>query len=203
MYKHQPLRIYPDWQVLYNQFYEIDEINQENIDWVDTDYQLKLYSKERNQFIAMWWTPTLDINGYYHIEVRHALEVYSHKTKNIELKFEKIHTVFDSRNRLDIVEKLEEDLMWKLPHYDDPRILKRPGVVDEPSESYRIDLKDNGFNKKLIDDILLNGNKKVQHIALKHLDLNRNIILRFKEESPFLKVQKRAEHLLTNKKYNL
>ena len=203
MYKHQPLRVYPDWQVLYNQFYEIDEITQENIEWVDNDFQLKLYSKLRNQFIAMWWTPTLDVNGYYHIEVRPALEVYCSKTKSMDLKFEKIHTVFESRDRLEIVEKLEEDLMWKLPHYEDPRILKGPGLVDQPSESYRIDLEENGFNEKLMNNILLNGNKKVQNIALLHPDLNRNIILRFKEESPFLKVQKRAAHLLTNKKYKL
>ena len=101
------------------------------------------------------------------------------------------------------VEKLEEDLMWNLPHYEDPRILKRPGVIDQPSESYRIDLEENGFNDKLMYDILLNGNKKVQHIALLHPDLSRDIILRFKEESPFLKVQKRAAHLLTNKQYML
>lgn len=200
--KIQPLRVYPDWQVLYNQFYVVDEITEENIDLVDSIYLLKLYSQQRNQFIAMWWRPEADVNGCYHIEVHHVLEVFNTKTNTFDLKFDtKPHTVFESRNRLEVVEKLEEDLMWRLPVYEDPRILKNRGVVSEPSESYRLELEKNGLTEKLLNDILKDGNKQIQLLTLTHSEMNREIISQFVDEGCTVKVKNKATQKLKSKKF--
>lgn len=201
--KIQPLRVYPDWQVLYNQFYVIDEITEENIDIVDSVYLLKLYSQQRNQFIAMWWSPEADVNGCYHIEISHVLEIFNSNTNTFDLQFDKEpHTVFESRNRLEIVEKLEEDFMWRLPAYEDPRILKNRGVVDEPSESYRIKLVEkDGLTQEVLDSILASGNKQIQLLTLEHKDINKEVITRFVNETNFTKVKNKAIHKLNNKKF--
>lgn len=200
-YKIQPLRVCPDWQVLYNLFFEIDEITEENFDYVDSVYLLKLYSQSRNQFISMWWSPEADINGCYHIEIYHTLEVFNERTGEIDIKFEEEpHTIFESKNRLEVVEKLE-DFMRHLQIHEDPRILKSRAVVDEPSESYRLELLSNGLTEGLITNILKDGNKQIHILALGHKNINREIIVRFFNESRFSKMKKKAEQMLNNKKF--
>lgn len=201
-YKIQPLRVYPDWQVLYNQFYIVDEITEENIDIVDSIYLLKLYSQQRNQFIAMWWRPETDVNGCYHIEVTHVLEVFNTKTNSFDLKFdEEPHTFFESRNRLEIVEKLEEDFMWRLPVYEDPRILKNRGEISQPSESYRIELEKNGLTEEVLYNILTDGNRLIQDLTLDHQNITKEIINRFANETNFIKVKNKAVQKLKNKRF--
>ena len=201
-HKIQPLRVYPDWQGLYNQFYEVDEITEDNIDIVDSVYLLQLYSQQRNQFIAMWWSPEASVEGSYHIEISNVLEVFNAKTNTFDLKFdEEPHTIFESKNRLEVVEKLEEDFMWRLPIYQDPRILKNRGVVSEPSESYRIALEKNGLTEDLLHKILTDGNKELQLLVLDHPTINKEIITRFFNEGCSKKVKNKAAQKLKNKKF--
>ena len=91
--------------------------------------------------------------------------------------------------------------MWFSKGYNDPRILKNRGVVDEPSESYRIDLEENGLISKVLDKILTDGNKQIQILTLDHKDITKEIITRFLNETTFNKVKNKAASLLKNRKF--
>ena len=199
----QSLRIPTNWQVTYNAFTsDVDQLTDQDLELQGVfGYDvIGFYSKWRNLSISVDWVYK-EGKGYYLLEVFQGLEVFNPKTNSQELQLEdEPRETYAIVTTPELIEKLEERLGFA-ESYQDPRILKNRGEVDEPSESYRIALEKEGLTQELIDKILADGNKQIQHIALSHKDLNREIILRFLEKSNFPKMKKKATQLLKNKKY--
>lgn len=150
----------------------------------------------------MCWRPELDLNGEYHIDVLNYLENFNLKTNvfDANVNWEQPYLTFTTKKRLELVVKLEQ-LMEQLPVYNDPRILEKRGIVDEPSESYRIRLQEVGLEENLIKQILKNGNSKIQNIILDHKGINRDIILQFVENGVNKKVKNKAGQKLNSKTF--
>ena len=204
LYKEfQQLRIYQGWEVTWNRFTtNVDKLTNDDVElqYSSSYHILGLYSQSRNLSISVDWKYE-DSKGYYELEMYNVLEIFNLKTNSQDLEFqEEPHTIFKTDKTQELIDKLEH-LMWFSKEYIDPRILKNRGEIDEPSESYRITLERSGFTKELINNILTDGNKQVQHIALECKGVNREIIVRFQEESKFTKMKKKATQMLKNKKF--
>ncbi|NVK51404.1 MAG: hypothetical protein HWD85_00610 [Flavobacteriaceae bacterium] len=196
----QPLRIYQGWEVTYNLFFE-EQFTEENIHQYPGPTLLNLYSSRRNQHIDVSWQPEGDIKGSYILQMFNTREVFNEKNNLLEVDFDdEPHTEFKSKNKDEIVSKLE-DLMWFSKGYKDPRILKNRGVVDEPSESYRIELEKEGLTQALLDKILKDGNRKIQDLILDHKDITKEIIERFFYEGCSNKVKNKAAQMMKQKKF--
>lgn len=202
LYKeYQPLRMSSGWNISWNCFLEVDP-SEENMECFPENL-LYMISENRMRSIELQWQPEDNPNGAYILKVINLEANYNSISKSIDLEgdWEAPYFEFKSKNRLKIVDKLEE-LMFTLDENKDPRILKSKGVVDEPSESYRLGFLKNGLTEELVTKILENGNKKLQHIVLDKKEyLNKTIITRFFNESCFPKIKKKAEQLLNNKKF--
>lgn len=196
----QPLRIYQGWEVTYNLFFE-EQFTEENIHQYPGPTLLNLYSSSRNQFIDVSWYPEGDINGSYILQMFNTREIFNNKNNSIEIGYdEEPHTEFESEIKDEIIEKLE-DLMWFSKGNEDARILKNRGVVDEPSESYRLELERDGLTTTLLNKILIDGNRKIQDLTLDHKDITKEIIERFFKEGCSNKVKNKAAQMMKQKKF--
>ena len=195
----QPIRICQGWEVVYNLFFEV-QYTEENIHEYGGPTLLSVYSRSRNQFIRVSWFPEGDITGSYVLQVFNTREVFIPKNNTLVPYFDdEPHTVFKSKVKDEIVEKLEY-LMW-FTNDEDPRILKNRGVVDEPSESFRIELEHDGLTQVLLDKILKEGNREIQDLALDHSKITKEIITRIANETNFNKVRNKALSRLKSKKF--
>lgn len=200
--KLQPLRLEAGWEVTYNLFYEIDPLKGfEN--YFEGSSLLCLKNTRRQKIIDVCWRPELDINGQYELEVFNYQENFNFKTNDFDTNpnWEKPYLTFSTKNRIKLVEKLEE-IMRTLPIYKDPRIFKKRGIVDEPSESYRVQLEQDGITNEILSKIINNGNYIIQNLALDHKDITRESILIFAEQGITKKVKNKANQKLNSKKFN-
>jgi hypothetical protein len=197
----QPLRIEADWQVSYNQLYEIDPILGYE-PYFDGSSLLMLRNNIRLKLIDVQWRPELDINGEYQIQVLNFVENFNSKTNEFDTEpnWENPFLTFATKSRLILVDKLEE-LLRTLPVFEDPRITKRRGVIDELSESYRLKLKENGISIELIKNILEKGSAKIQNHILDSNEITREIILKFTENGITKKVRNKANQKLNSKRF--
>lgn len=199
----QQIRVYTGWKVTHNTFTkDVDQLNDEDLELqYRSSYDvIDFYSESRNLSISVDWMYK-EGKGSYLLEVFQVLEVFNPKTNSQDLQFQdEASETYNIETTQELIEKVEE-LLWFTKSYQDPRILKNRGEVDEPSESYRIALEKNGFTQGLIDNILTDGNKQIQHIVLDDAGVNREIIIQFLEESKFPKMKKKASQMLTNKKF--
>lgn len=197
----QPLRIESNWQVLYNQLYEVDPISG-NEPYFDGSSLLMLQNNIRLKLIDVKWQPERDLNGQYQIQVLNYVENFNSKTNEFcsEPNWENPFLTFVTTSRLELVEKLEE-LMRTLPVYEDPRITKKRGIVDTISESYRLNLKENGISVRLVKNILENGSAEIQNHILENNNITREVILKFSENGITKKVKNKANQKLKSKRF--
>ena len=198
----QPLRIEATWQVDYNQLYEVDpKIGLE--DYFDGSSLLMLKNNSRLKLIDVEWRPERDLNGEFQVKVLNFVENFNSKTNEFDndVNWEIPFLTFATKSRLELVKKLEE-LMRSLPIYKDPRITINRGVVDEISESYRIDLIENGISSGLIKKAIENGNSKIQNKILDNDKVTREIILQFEQNGISKKVRNKANQKLNSKQFN-
>tara|TARA_B110001450_G_scaffold201932_1_gene191115 strand:- start:45 stop:539 length:495 start_codon:yes stop_codon:yes gene_type:complete len=156
----------------------------------------------RLKLIDVQWRPELDINGEYQIQVLNFVENFNSKTNEFDTEpnWENPFLTFATKSRLILVDKLEE-LLRTLPVFEDPRITKRRGVIDELSESYRLKLKENGISIELIKNILEKGSAKIQNHILDSNEITREIILKFTENGITKKVRNKANQKLNCKRF--
>lgn len=176
MVKKQALRIETGWKVTWNTFNEVDP-SPETIHEFQGSSLLTLYNENANRLIDLSWRPELDINGSFKLQVIATTEVFNEKTNTQEVdgNWERAFLEYESKSRLDVVAEIER-LMLKLKPHKDPRILKKRGVVDEPSESLRKQLLKGGIKPKVVVDIIKLGNSKIQEILIDHKDVNKEIL---------------------------
>lgn len=197
----QPLRIEAGWHVCYNQLYEIDPIvGYEN--YFEGSSLLMLRNNARLKLIDVEWRPERDLNGEFQVVVLNFVENFNSKTYEFDSNpnWENPFLTFVTKSRLELVEKLEE-LMRVLPIYEDPRITKKRGIVDELSESYRLELIENGLSTGLIKKIMENGSAKIQNHILDHNQITREIILQFSENGITKKIRNKANQKLKSYRF--
>lgn len=201
--KLQPLRISHGWKVTYNTFYEVDPVKGME-DYFDGSSLLMLIHHQLRKTIDVEWRPEMDLNGNYHIYVYNFIEDFNPKKLEYEAKpnWENPYLEYSSKLRLAIVSKLEE-LMLTLPQTPDDRILERRGVISEPSESFRLDLLENGISENLISKILHEGNSKIQTLLLDHKEMNRTILQLFLKKGRNKKVKNKAHQKLMSKSFRV
>jgi hypothetical protein len=201
--KLQPLRISTGWKVSYNQFYEIDPLKGfEN--YFDASSLLVLKHHTLLKLIDVSWRPERELNGEYKVEVLNFQENFISRTNELDIhpNWEHPYLTFSTKSRLELVAKLEE-LMVQLPIYRDTRILKNRGVLDYPSETYRIQLEEKGLTKDILNQIINDGNSKIQNLVIDHKNINRDILLLFSKNGMSKKLINKANQKLNSKSITL
>ena len=198
----QPLRIEAGWQVTYNQLYEVDPTSGFE-QYFEGSSLLMLLNLNRLKFIDVEWRPERDLDGAYHLQVLNCIENYNSKNNSFDSSpiWENPFLEFSSKSRQELVDKLEE-LMRTLPVFEDPRILRKRGVVDEVSETYRIELVENGISTNLIEQIMENGSAQLQNLVLDHKELTREIVHQFSIDGITKKVRNKANQKLKSKRFS-
>jgi hypothetical protein len=197
----QPLRVETGWKVAWNTFNEVDPSEETMLEFWGSSL-LSLHHEHGNRLIDLAWRPEGDIEGRFILLVLNTQEIFNPKTNTQELDtdWEHPYLKFESKSRIEIVDKLEQ-LMLQLPPFIDPRILKTRGVIDEPSETYRIELVEKGLSDKLIFDIISNGNRQIQNLLIDHPQINKTTLKNLSENGCNSKVKKKALEKLKSKKF--
>ena len=199
----QPLRVYGGWTIDWNTFYEVDPVEGRERFFMGSSLLL-LTNLHRKKIIDLEWRPEMDLNGHFILIVSSYVEVFNERTLEFDKEFVEDNTIpsYKTRSREEVVDKLDE-LMRILPTTPDPRILKKRGVISEPSESFRLELLENGLSEPLISKILNEGNSRIQNILLDHKDINREIVELFFEKGTNKKVKNKATQKLNSKRFRI
>lgn len=189
----QPLRVEAGWHVSYNQLYELDPV-EGNEAYFDGSSLLVLINDLRLTLIDVEWRPERDLNGTFQITVLNFVEHFDPGTNEFrrDPNWDTPHSTFSTSSRKELVRKLEE-LMRTLPIYKDPRMTVKRGLVDEPSESYRLELLENGLSPELVRQILEHGGPSIQSLVLDHQGVTQEIIQQFVENGITKKVRNKAQ----------
>lgn len=164
----QPLKIPSGWTVEWNLLTETDP-TEDAIHQFTGSSLLLISSHTRLKAIDVSWQPEGDINGEYQLQVICLLPKFNSKTNTIEYigVWETPELKFSTKNRLELVDKLNHLLLYLKP-YTDSRILLQPGVVDEPNETIRQELLTKGLTEEVVAKIMASNNKKLQELLLDH-----------------------------------
>ena len=197
----QPLRIETGWKVTWNTFDEVDP-TEDTMHYFSGSSLLTLHHENANRLIDLSWRPEETIDGNFILLVLNTIEKFNSKTNtlDIDVDWENPYLRFESKNRLEVVAKLEQ-LMLQLSPFEDPRILKNRGVIDEPSETYRLELIENGLSDELIAKIITTGNRKIQIQLIDHSDITKDILQDLADNGCNIKVKNKAKAKLNSKKY--
>jgi hypothetical protein len=197
----QPLRIEAGWQVDYNQFYEVDPLPGKESYFTGSSL-LILKNQARLKSIDVEWSSEGELSGEYRVNVLNYLENYTAKSDTYDIAPDWEHPVlvYSTRSRLELVDQLE-NLMRRLPIYEDPRICSKRGVIDQPSESYRIELENKGPSNELLARILHDGNAKIQRLLIDHTDITKEHLAEILERSISKKVKNKALQRLKSRAF--
>lgn len=199
--EHQALRVTAGWKILWNTFYEIDP-SEKTMHELAGSSLLVMHNEDLNRFIDLCWRPEFDLNGRFILLVLNTHEIFHAKNNTIEfvVDWDNPHLEIESKSRTDIVDRLEQLLVQLTPH-NDCRILKNRGVLDQPSESYRIELYNEGLSNNLIEKIILNGNRQIQEILIDFPNLPKEVLETLMDKGFNKKVQNKAKQKLNCKRY--
>ena len=199
--ENQPLRIQAGWEVTWNTFDEVDP-TEDTMHYFSGSSLLVLHHESANRLIDLSWRPENSIDGNFILLVLNTCETFNPKTntQDIDADWENPYLRFESRNRLEVVAKLEQ-LMLQIPPFNDPRILKNRGVIDEPSETYRLELEESGLSDDIGAKILISGNSKIQNLLIDHSLITKEILQNLVENGYNKNVKNKAIAKLNSKKY--
>jgi hypothetical protein len=197
----QPLRIETGWKVTWNTFDEVDP-TADTMHHFSGSSLLVLYHEHANRLIDLSWRPEESIDGNFILLVLNTDETFNPKTntQDVDADWEQPYLRFESRERLEVVAKLEQ-LMLQIPPCQDPRILKNRGVIDEPSETYRLQLVEDGLSDQIIAKIIISGNSKIQNLLIEDPQITKDILQKLAKKGCTHKVTNRAKTKLNSKKY--
>lgn len=196
----QPLKIPAGWTVEWNVLTDIDP-TEDNIHEF-TGNLLLINSPTRLKSIDVSWKPEGDINGYYQLQVIYLLPKFNTKTNTIEYEgvWETPELEFKTKNRLELVDKINY-LLFTVKPYIDTRILLKPGIVDEPNEAVRQDLLVNGLTKEVATKIIASNHKKLQELMLDHKAVSYADVQKLSQEGASKGVKNKAKQLLNSKQF--
>ena len=157
---------------------------------------------DRRRVIDLEWVTENEFEGYYELKVINFTPVYDESEMGIihEYHTDTPHYILKSTNRSEIVDEMNR-LMWFLPRVEEERILKAPGKVDEPSESFRLMLVEHGPNPELCEKIIKLGNKQIQILLIEHPDITPEVLQSLIDSGAYVKTRKKAGVLLNSKRF--
>lgn len=197
--EYQPLRIWPDWKIEWNCFFENDgSENKENL----TGNLLYIVSENRNRSIELTWAPEDNPNGEFILKVINLQEEYDESTKQVHISgdWSNPYLVFTSKNQSEIVDKIEQ-LLFHIEKYKDERILKSRGVVNEELEELRIEFLEKGYSKEIAKKLIESNNFKLQNLLLDNTEVDKNDILFLLENGAKKGIKNKAKQKLNSKRY--
>jgi len=196
----QPLKIPAGWTVEWNLLTNTDPT-------ADTIHEftgnlLLLNSPTRLKAIDVSWQPEGDINGSYQLQVIYLLPKFNAKTNTLDYEgvWEAPELEFSTKNRLELVDKLNH-LLFYLKPYTDTRILLQPGVVDEPNEAIRQELLANGLTEEVAAKIIASNHKKLQELLLDHKAVSYADVEKLYQQGAAKGVKNKAKQLLNSKQF--
>lgn len=197
----QPLKIPAGWSVDWNLLTDTDP-TEDTIHEFTGSSLLLISSHTRLKAIDVSWRPEGDINGAYQLQVIYLLPKFNNKTNTIEYEgiWEAPELEFSTKNRLELVEKINH-LLFTLKPYTDTRILLKPGVVDVPNEAIRQDLLANGLTEEIVAKIITSNHKKLQELMLNHEAVSFTDIEKLSQEGASKGVKNKAKQLLNSKQF--
>ena len=197
----QPLRVISGWNVEWNTFYEVDP-HKSTLHYFEGSSLLHLNNYNAKRAINLEWRPEADLNGCFLLRVINLIDNFNPKNNTLEYDgdWEHEHYSFTSKNRLEIVVVLER-LMLQLGPFKDVRILKNRGEVDEPSESFRIELFENGISTELVSKIIEFGNSQIQSLLIDFSEIDKQTLQILAEKGFNKGVVNKAKQKLNSKKF--
>ncbi|MDW3194882.1 MAG: hypothetical protein R8G66_21085 [Cytophagales bacterium] len=189
------------WKVDWHQFYEVDP-NEAMMHYFDSPTLLLMYHQHANLLLDMSWQPECDPEGEFIVKLIPCLEVFNPQTNRIdgEGNWEEVLEEFRTRDRLTLVEKIESLLEFS-KRYKDPRILKSPGVIDEPSESLRLRLLEEGLTPSLFEAIVEKGNPIIQLMVIDHPDISPDMLKVMMEKAIKKGLRKKATDIFSSRRF--
>jgi hypothetical protein len=197
----QPLKIPAGWSVEWNLLTDTDP-TEDTIHEFTGSSLLLISSHTRLKAIDVSWRPEGDINGAYQLQVICLLPKFNTKTYALDYEgvWEAPELEFSTKNRLELVDKLNY-LLFYLKPYTDTRILLQPGVVDEPNEAIRQELLTNDLTEELVERIMVSNHKKLQELLLDHKAVSYADVEKLSKEGVTKGVKNKAKQLLNSKKF--
>lgn len=197
----QSLKIPAGWTVDWNLLTDTDP-TEDTIHEFTGSSLLLISSHTRLKAIDVSWQPEGDINGAYQLQVICLLPKFNTKTYALDYEgvWEAPELEFSTKNRLELVDKLNY-LLFYLKPYTDTRILLHPGVVDEPNEAIRQELLTNDLTEELVERIMVSNHKKLQELLLDHKAVSYADVEKLSQDGATKGVKNKAKQLLNSKQF--
>lgn len=194
--KLQSLRIPSGWTVAWHTMPDC-ELTKATIEEFSSSSLLLLYNTSANRIIDVCWQPENDINGHFVLKVLNRLEVFNPKTYDYdaEVDWEKPVTEFKTKDKTQLIEKLE-DTLQTLKTYEDPRILIRRGVVNKEAEKLRVELIQNSLDEKLFQKIIKANQPKLEYLVIDHSCITSSMLEFLIENGHNLRIKNKAKQKL-------
>jgi len=198
----QPLRVSAGWNVEWNIFYEVNP-SKKNMEYF-AENLLYITSNQKKRAIELQWKPEDNPDGEYVLKVINLEEEFNSSTNNFSLSGDwgNPHLIFRSKNRIEIVSKLE-NLMFFLPTFIDKRIFKSRGIVDEKSNNLRLEFIQNGYSLNIAKKLLESNNAELQNLLLDTKKVSKEIVLFLAKNGVKKSIKNKAKQLLNSKKINV
>lgn len=107
---------------------------------------------------------------------------------------------FSTKNRLALVDKINELLFFQKP-YQDKRSLLQLGVVDEPNETIRQELLAKGLTPEIVAKILASNHKILQDLLLGHKNIDKKTVDVLVKTGASRGVKNTAKELVQSKRF--
>ena len=196
----QPLKIPAGWSVEWNLLTETDPTEETIHEFSGS--LLLINSPTRLKAIDVCWKPEGDVNGFYQLQVIPLLPNFVSKTNEMEYEglWDSPEVEFKTKNRLELVDKIN-DLLFHLKPYVDKRILLEPGIVDLPNEAIRQQLMDQGPTENIIRDIINSNHKKLQGLLLDCAEIQKHTVQELEKNGASKGVKNKAKQMLLSKRF--
>jgi len=196
----QPLKIPSGWTVEWNLLTETDPTT-ETIHEFTGSSLLLINSSTRLKAIDVSWRPEANLNGAYQLQVICMLPNFNEKTNTMEYSglWDTSELEFTTKNRLELVKKINQ-LLLTLKPYKDSRILLKPGVVDEVNESIRQELL-LGLTSYVVIKVIESNHKILQDLLLDHQAITKAVVENLAKNGITKGVKNKAKQLLNSKRF--
>lgn len=196
----QPLRVPAGWTVTRNLFFE-EETDPTTMDSV-RETLFHAVNEQRRRAMDLEWVPEQRPDGYFELKVVNITAVYNERTQAIEHHhdWEEPYFTLQTTNRQQLTDEMNR-LMWQVPVLPEERLLIRPGVTDEPSESFRMAMQHHGLSQTLFESIMKEGNYQIQNILVDHPDIQPEMLETIINSDCRKGLRKKAATLLNSKRY--
>lgn len=196
----QPLRVISGWTIEWNTFMEVDP-DPNDMSAFSGSSLLHAYNEHAKRAINLEWKPEEDPNGEFHIRVINLYEEYNSNTKKIDLVgvWETPHFEFYTKERSEAVFEIER-LMLQLNPYEDPRIMKSPGIVDEEAESIRLKLEEE-LDDSIANQIFGIENKVLQNLLVDHKEVRKTDLIHLSDSGVTKGIRNKALQKLNSKAF--